>query len=167
MLRTPSVRLAGVPSDSGSPVSDCCSLGCRDRSSSLGWSGERVGNQEPHLQICHPERTLTLSFAKGKRSRRTCGCFFCLERARPQPRRQPATVSSSLLPGYRLSPMDESLEKIVRTSDPNWLRTLALLYRARQAGVLIDDAGLGINPEDQTLLQMARVSGLSRREIAS
>jgi hypothetical protein len=62
--------------------------------------------------------------------------------------------------------MDESREKIVRTSDPNWLRSLALLYRARQAGVLIDDAGLGINPEDQTLLQMARISGLSRREIA-
>jgi hypothetical protein len=62
--------------------------------------------------------------------------------------------------------MDDSLEKIVRTSDPGWLRSLALLYRARQAGVLIDDAGLGINPEDQTLLQMARVSGLSRREIA-
>ena len=33
--------------------------------------------------------------------------------------------------------------------------------------MLVDDAGLGINPEDQTLLQMARVSGLSRREIAS
>jgi hypothetical protein len=63
--------------------------------------------------------------------------------------------------------MDDSLEKIVRTSDPNWLRTLALLYRARASGVLVDDAGLGINPEDQTLLQMARVSGLSRREIAS
>jgi hypothetical protein len=63
--------------------------------------------------------------------------------------------------------MDESLEKIVRTSDPNWLRTLALLYRARASGVLVDDAGLGINPEDQTLLQMARVSGLSRREILS
>jgi hypothetical protein len=63
--------------------------------------------------------------------------------------------------------MGDSQEKIVRTSDPNWLRTLALLYRARQAGVLIDDAGLGINPEDQTLLQMSRVSGLSRREFAS
>jgi hypothetical protein len=63
--------------------------------------------------------------------------------------------------------MDDSLEKIVRTSDPNWLRTLALLYRARASGVLVDDAGLGIHPEDQTLLQMARVSGLSKREIAS
>ena len=63
--------------------------------------------------------------------------------------------------------MNYSQEKIVRTSDPNWLRTLALLYRARQAGVLVDDAGLGIHPGDQTLLQMARDTGLSRREIAS
>ena len=62
--------------------------------------------------------------------------------------------------------MDDSREKIVRTSDPNWLRSLALLYRARASGLLIDDAHLGINPEDQTLLQMARISGLSRREIA-
>ena len=62
--------------------------------------------------------------------------------------------------------MDESLEKIVRTSDPGWLRSLALLYKARQAGVIVDDAHLGINPEDQTLLQMARISGLSKREIA-
>jgi len=69
-------------------------------------------------------------------------------------------------PGYRLFPMNDSREKIVRTSDPNWLRTLALLYRARASGVLIDDAHLGIHPGDQTLLQMARISGLSRREIA-
>jgi hypothetical protein len=32
--------------------------------------------------------------------------------------------------------------------------------------VLVDDAHLGINPEDQTLLQMAKISGLSKREIA-
>jgi len=70
------------------------------------------------------------------------------------------------LSGYKLYPMDDSREKIVRTSDPNWLRTLALLYRSRLSGVIIDDANLGINPEDQTLLQMARISGLSRREIA-
>jgi hypothetical protein len=62
--------------------------------------------------------------------------------------------------------MNDSREKIVRTSDPNWLRTLALLYRARLSGVIVDDANLGINPEDHTLLQMARISGLSRREIA-
>jgi hypothetical protein len=73
---------------------------------------------------------------------------------------------TNALPGYKLFSMDDSREKIVRTSDPNWLRSLALLYRARASGLLIDDAHLGINPEDQTLLQMARISGLSRREIA-
>jgi hypothetical protein len=69
--------------------------------------------------------------------------------------------------GYRLFPMSDLNETIVRTSDPNWLRTLAIMYRTRLTGVLVDDAALGINPGDQTLLQMARVSGLSRREIIS
>ena len=73
--------------------------------------------------------------------------------------------TSPAQPRYRLFPMDDSHGKIVRTSDPGWLRELALLYRARLAGVLIDDAGLGINPGDQNLLQMARYSGLSRREL--
>jgi hypothetical protein len=61
--------------------------------------------------------------------------------------------------------MTESDVTIVRTSDPEWLRRLALLYKARLAGVLVDDAELGIRPEDQTLLQMARRSGLAKREI--
>jgi hypothetical protein len=61
--------------------------------------------------------------------------------------------------------MTESDKTIVRTSDPEWLRRLALLYKARLAGVLVDDAELGIRPEDQTLLQMARSSGLAKREI--
>lgn len=74
--------------------------------------------------------------------------------------------ASSSAPGYRLSPMDDSQEKIVKTSDPEWLRRLAMMYKARLAVELIDDANLGIHPEDQTLLQMARHSGLSRREIA-
>jgi hypothetical protein len=68
---------------------------------------------------------------------------------------------------YRLFPMSDLNETIVRTSDPNWLRTLAIMYRTRLTAVLVDDAALGINPEDQTLLQMARVSGLSRRELVS
>jgi hypothetical protein len=61
--------------------------------------------------------------------------------------------------------MSDSAETIVKTSDPDWLRTLARLYRARTAGVILDDAGLGINPGDQSLLQMAREAGLSKREI--
>jgi hypothetical protein len=62
--------------------------------------------------------------------------------------------------------MKDSGDRIVKTSDPEWLRRLALIYQARLAVELIDDAGLGIHPEDQTLLQMARHSGLSKREIA-
>ncbi len=73
---------------------------------------------------------------------------------------------SKLVTGCRLFPMSDSVETIVKTSDPNWLRALARLYRARTAGVILDDAGLGISPADQTLLQMARDSGLSKREIA-
>ena len=61
--------------------------------------------------------------------------------------------------------MNDVHKNIVKTSDPNWLRTLAIMYRTRLAAVLVDDAALGINPQDQTLLQMARISGLSRREI--
>jgi hypothetical protein len=62
--------------------------------------------------------------------------------------------------------MSDSVETLVKTSDPNWLRALARLYRARTAGVILDDARLGISPADQTLLQMARSAGLSKREIA-
>lgn len=61
--------------------------------------------------------------------------------------------------------MENSIEKVVKTSDPDWLRAIAVLYKARMNGLLVDDAGLGIDPARQTLLQMARHSGLSRREI--
>ena len=63
--------------------------------------------------------------------------------------------------------MDDLQEKIVKTSDPNWLRTLALLYKERLTALLVDDANLGIDPEEQTLLQMARFAGISRRELAA
>jgi hypothetical protein len=63
--------------------------------------------------------------------------------------------------------MDDLQEKIVKTSDPNWLRTLALLYKERLTALLVDDANLGIDPEEQTLLQMARFAGISKRELAA
>ena len=62
--------------------------------------------------------------------------------------------------------MERSAESIIKTSDSDWLRSLALLYRARIACLLIDDAGLGIDPANQSLLQMASHIGLSGREIA-
>lgn len=55
---------------------------------------------------------------------------------------------------------------VVKTSDPNWLQGLAAVYRSRHAGLLIDDAGLGLDPAQQTLLQMAKHARLSKREIA-
>ena len=54
----------------------------------------------------------------------------------------------------------------VRTSQADWLKALAVVYRQRRPALLIDDAGLGVDPASYTLLQMAREVGLSHREIA-
>ena len=62
--------------------------------------------------------------------------------------------------------MDEIPPTVVKTSDPDWLKALAALYRDHRSGVLVDDAGFGIDPARQTLLEMARHSRLSRKEIA-
>jgi hypothetical protein len=61
--------------------------------------------------------------------------------------------------------MEETLEKVVRTSDPDWIQALAIIYRARMTGLLVDDAQLGVDPAGQTLLQMAHHARLSKREI--
>jgi hypothetical protein len=44
---------------------------------------------------------------------------------------------------------------------------LAKAYRDRLSGVLIDDAGIGVDPVKQTLFDMARQANLSPREIAA
>jgi len=44
-------RKGGVPSDTGSPVSDFCSLGWGDRSSSLGCSADGLMTDEPGLLV--------------------------------------------------------------------------------------------------------------------
>jgi hypothetical protein len=62
--------------------------------------------------------------------------------------------------------MDSEANLIVRTSQPDWLKALAVIYKSRHPVVLVDDAGLGIDPANYTLLQMAREVGLSRREMA-
>jgi hypothetical protein len=61
--------------------------------------------------------------------------------------------------------VEEVPKTVVKTSDPHWLKALAAMYRARQPGLLVDDAGLSLDPAQQTLLQMARQSRLSRKEI--
>jgi len=54
----------------------------------------------------------------------------------------------------------------VRTSQADWLKALAVIYRQRQPVLLIDDARVGVDPSNYTLLQMARQVRLSHREIA-
>jgi len=62
--------------------------------------------------------------------------------------------------------MDTKENMIVRTSQPDWLSALAIVYKNRQPALIIDDAGLGVNPASYTLFQMVKEAGLSRREIA-
>jgi len=62
--------------------------------------------------------------------------------------------------------METNQELVVRTSQPDWLKTLAVAYKNRKPALLIDDAGLHVDPASFTLLQMAREVKLSHREIA-
>lgn len=55
----------------------------------------------------------------------------------------------------------------IRTSESDWLKKLAKLYEARRDGTFVDDAGLGIDPTSQSLLDMARRGGLSTTEIVA
>ena len=54
----------------------------------------------------------------------------------------------------------------IRTSDPGWLAELATAYRREQDVLVIDDAGIGLDPENQSLLGMGKAAGLGRREWA-
>jgi hypothetical protein len=52
----------------------------------------------------------------------------------------------------------------LRTSQQNWLAQLTRAYRSRTQVELIDDAGIGIDPATQSLLQMGVTGKLSRKE---
>lgn len=54
----------------------------------------------------------------------------------------------------------------VRTSDPGWLAQLANAYREEKEVLVIDDAGIGLDPQSQSLLGMGKAAGLSRGEWA-
>src|SRR5579872_5118826 len=58
-------------------------------------------------------------------------------------------------------------KEIVKTSQRGWLEALARIYKQRRSAVLIDDAGFGIDPASQTLLEMAKLARLSAREITA
>jgi hypothetical protein len=52
----------------------------------------------------------------------------------------------------------------IRTSEQDWLPRLTQAYRERAQVHLIDDAGLGVDPATQSLLQMGATGRLTRRE---
>lgn len=53
---------------------------------------------------------------------------------------------------------------VVRTSEKEWAKGLARVYKQRLPATLIDDAGLGIDPMNQTLLDMGRKANLTGPE---
>lgn len=53
---------------------------------------------------------------------------------------------------------------VVRTSQKDWLISVAKAYKAQVAFELVDDGNVGVNPINQTLLDMGRKANLSQRE---
>ncbi len=52
----------------------------------------------------------------------------------------------------------------IRTSEQGWLPQLVKAYRNRDQIVIVDDAHVGIDPVNQSLLDMGLKSGLSRND---
>lgn len=57
-----------------------------------------------------------------------------------------------------------ALGLVIRTTSQDWLASLAAAYRAHMSVTLVDDAQLGLDPVNQTLLDMGRKAHLSKRE---
>jgi hypothetical protein len=53
---------------------------------------------------------------------------------------------------------------VIRTSSPGWLASLAKAYQSQTSVALLDDAQIGVNPINDTLLDMGRKANLSQRE---
>jgi hypothetical protein len=54
--------------------------------------------------------------------------------------------------------------KTIRTSKAGWVKEVAKLYKSRNPFALLDDAKVGVDPRNDTILQMGVKAGLSRRE---
>ncbi|MCP1375308.1 hypothetical protein [Dyella lutea] len=52
----------------------------------------------------------------------------------------------------------------IYTSGESWLPMLAKAYKAKTSVTLIDDANLGVDPINETLLQMGRKANLTAKE---
>jgi hypothetical protein len=62
--------------------------------------------------------------------------------------------------------VSEQTKIVIKTSAQNWLKKVSEFYKKREAFVLVDDAHVGVDPRQDTLLQMGRKAQLSRREWA-
>jgi hypothetical protein len=62
------------------------------------------------------------------------------------------------------TPANQSAALTIRTSEADWLPRLTKAYREQSQVELIDDAGLGVDPATQSLLQMGASGRLTRRE---
>ena len=56
---------------------------------------------------------------------------------------------------------------IIRTSRPDWFTDLSTAYKGHTSVRLVDDAGFGVDPLNQTLFEMAVEAKLSPRQIAA
>jgi len=54
---------------------------------------------------------------------------------------------------------------VIRTSNPEWAKSLALAYKEKRGVTVLDDARYGIDPREQSLFDMTRRAGLTAREI--
>lgn len=83
----------------------------------------------------------------------------------PPPESRPA--SPALAPVLTPAPGEPPLPEgrvTIRTSEKDWLARLTEAYRSHSEVDLIDDAGAGIDPARQSLLQMGLTGKLTRRE---
>jgi hypothetical protein len=53
---------------------------------------------------------------------------------------------------------------MIRTSEAGWLERLTRTYRSKQDTNFVDDAHLGVDPENQTIRQMGTQAGLGMVE---
>ncbi|HUI73082.1 MAG TPA: hypothetical protein VL354_21360 [Spirochaetia bacterium] len=64
-------------------------------------------------------------------------------------------------PWSRQSPEPREAPDTIRTSQPGWFEHLARAYRDRQPVLLVDDARVGIDPKNESLVAMGIKAGLS------
>ncbi len=57
-------------------------------------------------------------------------------------------------------------EITIHTSEAGWLGELAQAYREKREVLVVDDAGIGLDPTSQSLLNMGQQAGFTRRDWA-